>query len=1540
MPVHSSSYFFANALQADFLRDLALAHQAGHLTATEQARLARCVEPPGRAGRPAVYWVRPTTASALPTTLAGALVIAGAGSVVYLHTPLQGLEVFASRPLLDDVLLERSDLSASAFEQVLVDAPLFSARMCALVKNRLQRLRGFWRHWQRLPTLATLDDALIELPEAEQALADFWSTGSADGPTRRQRLAGLLADAWHAALIQAEHDGGLDRNHAESLRHAITNHQAQRLSLFGGATEPIKLAGAWVVQIAADAALYLYWPGMALQRFDDRAGLLAWLDAAEQRARLLRSVSLSDRAALLGIAQRQLRLDPVAKDILQERADALIGLQKRDLAFAHGQRDATPAGVTDALDIRHLIDPALTHFKAVARVRPATSEASAEASAQARAQALCARLHEIDTTASQVMACAQALLEGYLASVDESLRSEPLTALSVALLNRVSGHVPAPGAGPTVDLPGVPAALVDFILAQAALMLPAEYTRVLDNALADNEPVVAKLRKAALSLELEYQHQLGTLGSQPLEWLQQLLRHPSRDSRLSTGAALCEVHCLALAEGPEQPLVVLANAFTLHPQAAPLGPVLFWSAIDGLEIFASLAALLGTINQRLRGEHAWRWLNLLPATDRERLEGRLDPAVQPPLRLVTAEVVEDFAKYFEHLQRRHLLAEADAAWRRGVAGRLPQPALVTYLGQAVEHTALADRLQGQVIEAAQAALLNTLPHWLRAASQADRADYALALAGLARATRQMKDFRFAIPTLRDYAKAQLLAKLRTVQPDNPADPDLIRITLTRYVTAPVSTGQLPSAIPAVTLRQTDSLTAYALTHFAKTVDAQLQIEMPGSAEVPAGLTAQRLRQWVHELDIGSHYQALLRQRMARGAPQYLERRRLFAGQAPAQLLEAAWQARLNDQLSQAAFDLVESLLDMPDGVARQSLKGETTLLRPVALIAQVGMAADRAKGLCLIGPPAGPVVLYAAGHPGFVFKAFASDAALLAAAQHPGELQNLLVGRIDEQVRARYAHGGLIEPHLPYSDESSFDIIWLRHPAPTLATQPYLGNAWHLFYDDCVELLIELAKAQSVTSREEDWESCKFLIGLAIEQGLLLLPGRLGALVGLWQGLQLATQAGQAVRQGDWGEAVAELATALALLGSARVPEGHGAGAMEYLSEPLLRDELRSFEAPLALADLAHDPASQLYRQGEDYYAAVMGRVYQVRQRQGRWGIVERQRTGPTLSRDSGGLWRIEHLWDLRFGGLNSRLLRQSNNALSVDTFLEVKASGMLEIRVQHRDKARRISQAHAYAKQRLEIAMDNLGALRPARPLHADTRSVLAKYFGGTVTPELTEQVLTALSTLFGALQDPSLSPWDSERYIYAVRQPGISEHIVALVAKDDPDRRIFFSEIFFDLPARLRRLHGRLLEPFDLPAHVRASALIHELSHLVNDTEDIAYLEPGGPYPDLIDTSDPLDPMFKEELIDIQDNRLSLTTPRDRLFYRKVGPDWVALDSVDSEASDRVLTLTGRATLEEARDDFYTDADKRAAIILANADSVAMLAMVLGRERASPGS
>ena len=83
-----------------------------------------------------------------------------------------------------------------------------------------------------------------------------------------------------------------------------------------------------------------------------------------------------------------------------------------------------------------------------------------------------------------------------------------------------------------------------------------------------------------------------------------------------------------------------------------------------------------------------------------------------------------------------------------------------------------------------------------------------------------------------------------------------------------------------------------------------------------------------------------------------------------------------------------------------------------------------------------------------------------------------------------------------------------------------------------------------------------------------------------------------------------------------------------------------------------------------------------------------------------------------------------------------------------------------------------------------------------------------------------------------------------------------------------------------------------MHELSHIACKTEDIAYLDPGRPFADLIGTASPTASDLKNELSHIQDTALSIKTPYTQLFMTQ-DPDtgeWEDLGSTTYEDTDRV--------------------------------------------------
>ena len=146
-----------------------------------------------------------------------------------------------------------------------------------------------------------------------------------------------------------------------------------------------------------------------------------------------------------------------------------------------------------------------------------------------------------------------------------------------------------------------------------------------------------------------------------------------------------------------------------------------------------------------------------------------------------------------------------------------------------------------------------------------------------------------------------------------------------------------------------------------------------------------------------------------------------------------------------------------------------------------------------------------------------------------------------------------------------------------------------------------------------------------------------------------------------------------------------------------------------------------------------------------------------------------------------------------------------------------------------------------------------------------------------------------------------------------------------------------NRLTSPFDLCAHARASTLIHELTHLKLETEDIAYLDSMRPFTDLINAAKPGAQILKTTLEDLQRTALSTMTPATMLF--KTWDDYSAQwedygpDTATAHVRQKVLNTTGTKDLKDARDVFMSNADKRIDTILANADSVTYLITHLGR-------
>jgi hypothetical protein len=869
-------------------------------------------------------------------------------------------------------------------------------------------------------------------------------------------------------------------------------------------------------------------------------------------------------------------------------------------------------------------------------------------------------------------------------------------------------------------------------------------------------------------------------------------------------------------------------------------------------------------------------------------------------------------------------------------------------------------LDGLAVRIGNTLLAAMLPPWMQRASVRDLISYKDVLERYFMAT-QDEDFLFDIPRLPDYAQTLLTTRLKKDFPDWSLNPEKVTVTMRRYISAFPVPGEMPYGLPAASVAKSESLIDYALNRFANVQDAVLSASSAQYPRVDELLTPDYLRDLVRELDVGAQYLALLAQAFAPADANYPLRYQCFQTQFPPMLLVVALQEKLEGNLSEQAYHFLERVMEMPDGIAREPVGDMHVIVSPLQLVADEGMTPDRVPGACVIGPREsgqGPVILYTSFTGDFVFREYPSHAALEADVRSDDTLQKWLLERLAPSTRSRYDHGGFTEPHLPFSTEG-FGNVPLRAPGPvTVATREVKGSALSFLFQDTLTVLLSIAKANTVTTDEADQLSRRFLATLAIEQALSLLPGKLGAVVALWQSQTLFRASAASVSGRHWGEALSEFSAALGVLASAReqaLEELHLEGEQPFTeagaaletatfswkgsalsAEQQIR--LQALEAKnIALDDLRRDELLSLFVDGRSghCFAAVRGKVYQVKRNpsEDRWMIVGADGTpGPRLTLDDNQRWQLDLSMGLKGGGGMLATLRTDSIDAEIEDSMVVKATGMAEIRQHFRSDARRIGQAHLQAKRYLENCLDNLHVHQRDEPVDDRVARIIGDFFGvDQPDASLLIDVERSVKSLFDALMDSTLSPYSSPRYVIGDnRRPG--DMTSAFVIKSDVKQRIFLTERFFNvLPYHLNPQASR--EGFELGAHYRAAALIHELTHVANDTHDIMYLETSAPYPDLLlaDTED--NALLKADLETLRRQGLSHLSDRSDLFLTLEDGEWRDLSRHDGKGKSAILRITGKKTLDEARDVFLSDADKRRQILLKNADSVTLLVLLLGR-------
>ncbi|KFE50060.1 dermonecrotic toxin domain-containing protein [Pseudomonas syringae] len=619
-----------------------------------------------------------------------------------------------------------------------------------------------------------------------------------------------------------------------------------------------------------------------------------------------------------------------------------------------------------------------------------------------------------------------------------------------------------------------------------------------------------------------------------LKMLEQALNYPVRSMRLPQGDEQVEVYSVYLERDSEQAPALLSNCFILHRPLHSHEHVLYWSALSGIEVLKSFGALKDRLNRRLAaGSSREYWLGLLSEPERSQIRTYLELPDHAPLGLQFNRIDSDFVDALLHIEYQRQYSNVQQALSRAVRSSMSAQMLKRLTRVAVDDERMSRALSTVSVAAHSQTLQSMLPPWLSDASLDDLSTYVRLLERHYQSDDPNTVFLPGLPSLQGFARAQLINRLNADYPNQLPDPDRIMVTFTQYVPALVPTGETPSSVAAATVVSSETLTEFALNHFSNVAGAVLVIKLLDDLPIPQFIPPGYLKSLVRTLDVGQQYRNLLMTKMVADSPDYQLGRSRFMAKIPARMLLLAFEMKLQKQLSADAWGYLQHLLDMPDGLARQPTLGQQATLRPMLLLAASGLRPDPVPGVYLIGPrdeSKGPIIVHAVFNEAFTFKEYASKAQLLLDLQTPGDLQTLVLGRIDPVLRKRYDHGGFREPHIPWSTEGYMDGP-TETPGPVrLVGEPVSGNVLQFLFDQTLKVLEDICRKQTVTTAEDDWKSLVRLMRLGAEQVLSFVPGKIGLLLAAWQSHTLFEASAVSAYARHWGKALSEFTAALGVL--------------------------------------------------------------------------------------------------------------------------------------------------------------------------------------------------------------------------------------------------------------------------------------------------------------------------------------------------------------------------------------------------------------------------
>ncbi|NMX56581.1 dermonecrotic toxin domain-containing protein [Pseudomonas sp. WS 5146] len=1377
----------------------------------------------------------------------------------------------------------------------------------------------------------------------------------------------LNADESHTLQALFLPDQGARNAHANEL-------SVEKVRLHAPYQHYVELASTLLI---SESHAYLYTQSRGVQVLKDmedlKDTLLSMLKAAGHEDELLNFLSLDERDTFIGLDQINIAAQPIAGDVFAGMVEDIAGKQISNMNHAldlyrrsDGQINLD-ALLDCALDIRTMLDSRLATLETAGRWtahpvtsgndRPSTVRAE-HAKVQLRRlsateDALATERKHQPTLRSMVTLALNAELQSqrlalkadevyintYPTRAQEREERPSLTSVSMVdhFIERLGDEA---SRVPNSVTTGFYSKLEPHLAQKLPSMTLSTFNMINDQVLkvfANHEmrqlPLLflsnmSKKQAHSMLLGLRSEAELRLLGktlppnSQAV--IDTVLRTDSlaRLTRHGLNGFLPDAYTLTLNIGTSDTAHALANLFVLterggiDPQRS--GQAVLWTPRRGYEVFASVQALREEMSQRL--EHPIKRLPLL-----ENLAISLRAPHQAyglgPLQRIDDNLLDNRLKTYSDFVMDGIDQLLASKW----AAR----ALQNHIETALEHAAPTNLARARAVASAMTHQ-QALPVWLGLAPPQDQLHQAELLEQYHNSAPDEKDYLNGITAIGKHAHTALLALLKARYPEQPLNPDDVMIPLHQALDVNVC-----------------SLTDFALRHWPDLDAENIRPRSRNATALPATLDASAVVQMVRQLDLNSAYQKLLQSHLDANTDEGRKRRGLYCRQLPWQTLQYAHEQRLQERLTAQALSHVQQVFDMPDALARAELDGATAMFRPLELIATEGASLAKVLGMYLIGPTtrsAGPLVLYAPYSENHTLKEYANEQALLDELTKPGELQDWVVLHLEATHQATYRNLLQNNRHRP------LDI--------RLASTVVTGNALHYLFDDNTQILLKMLACQFEKGAKSLWDRVIYLLREGIPAAAQFMAGKLAYPLAVWRSYKMFKRSADALQLHQWKAGLKDFIIGVAHLaalhneleGTEAPPPTETEVSQANLSDETLpaaphlttlditapaRTGLQPFEAhDVALKDLEQSASSHVYMDKASLkdYVPLAGKVYAVKKTAERWRLSKDKHVGAYVGRNSQGKWVLDlSLHNPRYGKVMSRMHTRAGERAAIN----IEATGMREIAALSSWKAQVITEGLNVAIYYTVNCKRNIVQFAKQRAPDSRAGRFLGELFGVvSLTPDQLSRVEKIVDLILDELSDPTLTSADSKRFVSGTSRVSAA-HQYAFVIPEDRERKLYLLNRFFD--PGMDSYQNRLNSPFDLCAHARASTLIHELTHLKLETEDIAYLDSMRPFTDLINAAKPGAQILKTTLEDLQRTALSTMTPATMLF--KTWDDYSAQwedygpDTATAHVRQKVLNTTGTKDLKDARDVFMSNADKRIDTILANADSVTYLITHLGR-------